>query len=187
MNRGRFLLAFTLGGGLFVYAAVSAMTATASAQQAVAPPTPVPGHSDTSAHPEMPDGPGKTLLLRTCSKCHQVDTIARQHKDNDAWTATIIKMVGLGSVATDDEYETILTYLTANYGSLPPGVHAKIEVNKETATELASQFGVSDKDAAAIVTYRAKNGPFKSIDDLKKVPGIDTKKIDDKKDDLSFS
>ena len=59
--------------------------------------------------------------------------------------------------------------------------------NKETAAQLVSHLGLSDKEAAAVVTYREKHGNFKSIDDLKKVPSIDTKKIDEKKDDLSFS
>ena len=40
--------------------------------------------------------------------------------------------------------------------------------------------------AAAIIEYRTKNGNFKSIDDLKKVPGIDPAKIDAKKDRLTL-
>ncbi|HKX30835.1 MAG TPA: helix-hairpin-helix domain-containing protein, partial [Blastocatellia bacterium] len=40
--------------------------------------------------------------------------------------------------------------------------------------------------AAAIIQYRAKNGKFKSIEDLKKVPGVDAAKIEAKKDRLTF-
>ena len=40
--------------------------------------------------------------------------------------------------------------------------------------------------AALIIQYRAKNGDFKSIDDLKKVPGVDVAKIEAKKDRLVF-
>jgi len=36
------------------------------------------------------------------------------------------------------------------------------------------------------VEYRGKNGDFKSIDDLKKVPDLDAKKVDLKKDRLAF-
>ena len=36
------------------------------------------------------------------------------------------------------------------------------------------------------IVHRDKNGPFKSIGDLKKVPGIDAAKIDAKKDRLTF-
>jgi competence protein ComEA len=43
-----------------------------------------------------------------------------------------------------------------------------------------------DQEAAAIIEYRAKNGPFKSIEDLKKVPGIDAAKIEARKDRLTF-
>jgi competence protein ComEA len=39
---------------------------------------------------------------------------------------------------------------------------------------------------AKIVEYREKNGPFKSIDALKKVPGVDAAKIEAKKDRLAF-
>jgi competence protein ComEA len=41
-------------------------------------------------------------------------------------------------------------------------------------------------DAAAAIQYRTKNGDFKSIEDLKNVPGIDTAKIEAKKDRLTF-
>ena len=37
-----------------------------------------------------------------------------------------------------------------------------------------------------LIQYREKNGPFKSIADLKKVPGIDPAKIDAKKDRITF-
>jgi competence protein ComEA len=181
MNRNRFVLAFTCAAGLVICAIPSA-TSTVAAQQTAPAPA-----SGSTAHPEMPDGPGRTLVLRTCTKCHTVETVTNQHKDGDAWTDTITKMVGFGAVGTDDEFETILTYLTKNYSPTAPGTNVKIQINKETASQLASHLGLSDKDAAAIVSYREKNGSFKSIDDLKKVPSIDTKKIDDKKDDLSFS
>jgi len=42
------------------------------------------------------------------------------------------------------------------------------------------------KEAAAVIAYREKNGLFKSVDDLKKVPGIDPQKIEAQKDRLYF-
>ena len=41
-------------------------------------------------------------------------------------------------------------------------------------------------EAAAVIQYREKNGPFKSLADLKKVPGIDSAKIEAKKDSITF-
>ena len=40
--------------------------------------------------------------------------------------------------------------------------------------------------AAALIAHREKNGKFKSIADLKKIPGIDAAKFDAKKDRLVF-
>jgi competence protein ComEA len=45
---------------------------------------------------------------------------------------------------------------------------------------------LTDTEAAAVVDYRKKNGDFKTIDDLKKVPDVDGKKLDAKKDRLAF-
>ncbi len=144
-------------------------------------------------HPEMPEGPGKDVTLRTCTKCHSITNVTGQHKDKDGWTSTITKMVGYGATGTDDEFEAILNYVAKNYGvDSPPAdaagaAHAKIVVNKETAAQLSSDLGLTADEAGAVVGYREKNGDFKSIDDLKKVPNVDAKKFDAKKDDLLFS
>ena len=37
-------------------------------------------------------------------------------------------------------------------------------------------------EAAAVIQYREKHGRFKTLDDLKKVPGLDFKKIDSRRD-----
>ncbi len=73
-------------------------------------------------HPEMPNGPGKDVTIRTCTKCHSITNITGNHKDKDGWTATITKMVGYGATGTDDEFQAILDYVTKNYGldSPPP-------------------------------------------------------------------
>ena len=39
---------------------------------------------------------------------------------------------------------------------------------------------------AAVIAFRTKNGAFKSIEDLKKVPALDPEKIDAKKDRITF-
>ncbi len=144
-------------------------------------------------HPEMPNGPGKAITLQTCTKCHSITNITGQHMDKDGWTATITKMVGYGATGTDDEFEQILNYVSKYYGlDSPPAAgataaHAKIVVNKETPAQLSTDLGLTDDEAKAVVDYRTKNGDFKSIDDLKKVPNVDAKKFDAKKDDLLFS
>jgi len=40
--------------------------------------------------------------------------------------------------------------------------------------------------AEAIVAYRQANGDFKTLDDLKKVPGLDAVKVDAQKTRITF-
>src|SRR5574342_798126 len=49
---------------------------------------------------------------------------------------------------------------------------AAVNINTATKEELTSLKGVGEKRAQEIIDYRKKNGNFKSIDDLEKVPGI---------------
>lgn len=52
-----------------------------------------------------------------------------------------------------------------------------IDVNKATEAELQKIPGVGPAKAKAIVEYRTKNGPFKTVADVKKVNGIGDKII----------
>ncbi len=49
---------------------------------------------------------------------------------------------------------------------------AAVNINTATKQELTSLKGVGEKRAQEIIDYRKKNGDFKSVDDLEKVPGI---------------
>ncbi len=47
---------------------------------------------------------------------------------------------------------------------------AVVNINTATKEELTTLKGVGDKRAQEIIDYRKKNGNFKSIDELEKVP-----------------
>ena len=49
---------------------------------------------------------------------------------------------------------------------------AVVNINTATKEEVTSLKGVGEKRAQEIINYRTKNGPFKTVDDLEKVPGI---------------
>ena len=49
---------------------------------------------------------------------------------------------------------------------------AAININTATKEELTTIKGIGDKRAQEIIDYRKKNGDFKSVDELEKVPGI---------------
>ena len=49
---------------------------------------------------------------------------------------------------------------------------AAVNINTATKEELMTVKGIGEKRAQEIIDYRKKNGNFKSVDDLEKVPGI---------------
>lgn len=67
------------------------------------------------------------------------------------------------------------------------GEDPKININTATAQELTALNGIGDSRAADIVAYREANGPFGSIEDLQKVPGIKDATFQKIKDDITVS
>jgi competence protein ComEA len=132
---------------------------------------------------QMPEGPGKAETLKVCSQCHEVERSISPRQDRAGWQATIDKMGTLGMKATDEEMQAILNYLSLHY---PADAVPRINVNKARAIDLESGLSLRRSEAALIIQYRTKNGDFKSIEDLKKVPGVDAAKIEAKKDRLVF-
>jgi len=63
---------------------------------------------------------------------------------------------------------------------------APIDINTADAKTLETLNGVGPAKAAAIVEYRTKNGPFKTVEGLEKVPGIGAATISKNKDSLSI-
>ena len=132
---------------------------------------------------QLPDGAGKEETQRVCKGCHELERSVSPRQDRDGWQQTMDKMVALGAEVTEKDYNAILDYLVKNY----PGEELpRLNVNKATAIELESRLTLPRSQAAAIIAYRTKNGVFKSIDDLKKVPGVDAARIDAKKDRIAF-
>jgi competence protein ComEA len=135
------------------------------------------------ASAQLPDGPGKAETEKLCTQCHEVERSVSLRQDRAGWQGTIDKMVTLGAKGTDKEWSAVLDYLSTNFaGEQVP----KLNVNKAPAIEFETRISLKRSEAAAIIAYREKNGPFKSIEDLKKVPGIDTAKIEARKDRLIF-
>lgn len=63
-----------------------------------------------------------------------------------------------------------------------PQAKSKVNINKANQEELAKLPDIGPKIAEEIIKYREKNGPFKNIEDIKKVSGIGDKKFEKLKD-----
>lgn len=63
-----------------------------------------------------------------------------------------------------------------------------VDINTADASALAAELkGVGAKKAEAIVQYRKKHGPFKSVDDLLKVKGVGPSLLEKNRKNLSIS
>ena len=135
------------------------------------------------ASAQLPPGPGKEEVEKVCTQCHELQRSISLHQDHDGWAGTVGKMISLGAQGTNNDFLLIVDYLAKNFPGEPL---PKVDVNMARAIEFESLLTIRKSQSAQIIAYREKNGPFKSIEDLKKVPGIDAAKIDAHKDRLVF-
>ena len=127
----------------------------------------------------LPDGPGKATVVKVCGVCHEPRRAASVRLTRDGWQSLIQDMVKRGAKGTDDELAQVLDYLSTNFlGEAPRPVN----VNTAEPIDLELVIGLLRRESAALVAYREKHGPFKTINDIKKVPGVDFKKIEAAKD-----
>ena len=126
----------------------------------------------------LPEGPGKQTLERVCTACHDLDTVTGTRMVRNEWRAMVDSMMSRGARATDGEVVEIVEYLATYLGM--------VNVNKAAAGEIAAVLSIPSKEADEIVRYRAANGEFKDLESLMKVPGVDAKVLEERKDRIAF-
>jgi len=161
---GTKIIAFALPGG----APPTTLTA--------APLAPSVASAATNA---LPAGEGREAVLKMCSGCHGIPTTIARRRTALEWQGVVEAMASLGAPGTRDDIADAVRYLGLRFG--------RINVNTATEQELARVIELLPADAAAIVEYRTYEGPFSSFDDLRKVPGLDFRKIEGKQDRIVFA
>jgi competence ComEA-like helix-hairpin-helix protein len=103
----------------------------------------------------------------------------KQRNTRERWSEIVDDMVARGAEASDADLEKIVIYLARNQG--PRGA-----INKASEADIAAALEIPRATAAAIVAWRQKNGPFKTLADLQKVPGVNAANLDGKQDRIAF-
>ena len=127
----------------------------------------------------LPEGPGRDVFQAVCSECHETARAAEKQWTRQQWKDKVLEMLQESPDVSDMEREQIVEYLSRNFAK-------RVNVNKAAAAEIAATLEIPAKDAAAIVAYREAQGGFKSLDDLKKVPGLDARAVDSNKRRVEF-
>jgi len=81
-----------------------------------APPaalTALAGALENRTNDSLPPGPGKDLLLRTCTTCHAATLITQQRKPPAEWAKTVDKMVAWGAPLDSTERQGLIDYVAA--------------------------------------------------------------------------
>ena len=112
-----------------------------------------------------------------CGSCHDTSMVSGFLSEPE-WVETIDVMRGLGAKGTEDQFASVRRYLLRN--------NTKVNVNTQSAAEIVPVLEITESAAAALVKFRDEKGPFKTLDDLKKVPGMDPAKVDERKDRIAF-
>ena len=134
-----------------------------------------------SSAQQLPEGPGKAEVLKVCGGCHQAERSASVRLTREGWEGVITDMIQRGAKGSDDEFNAILQYLSTHFlGDAP----RPLNINRATSVDLESIAGLTRKESAAVLAWLDKVGICKSLDEMKKVPGLDYKKIEARKDFL---
>jgi competence ComEA-like helix-hairpin-helix protein len=130
---------------------------------------------------DLPPGAGGRVASKVCTACHDVDQIRQRRLSRDEWAEIVDDMVDRGAKPTAQEENAILAYLEENFGP-----NSKLLVNSAPLAEWRSVAGLTVAEARAVLEYRQRNGDFHEIGDLLKVPGVDSRKIEAKREIFSF-
>jgi cytochrome c5 len=69
-------------------------------------------------HGPLPDGPGKSILLNTCTRCHDLKRVKEHGATRRQWAETLLAMLNEGAPLSDEELPVILEYLAATFPPL---------------------------------------------------------------------
>jgi competence protein ComEA len=133
---------------------------------------------------DLPEGPGRDLLVRACIGCHKAEEFAAYRHTKDEYQSIVYRMGDRGAQASAKELDQIAVYLAKNFAKVEDPT--KINVNKAGAKELETRLELTAQEAEAIVDYRERHGDFRAIGDLYVIYGVDGRKIQAAKDKISF-
>ena len=67
-------------------------------------------------HGPMPDGPGKEVILNTCTQCHDLYRIKANRRSPEEWEELLVSMLNEGAPLNDEQFARVHRYLSRNFG-----------------------------------------------------------------------
>jgi competence protein ComEA len=136
-----------------------------------------PSPKQDSKRQDQSEAGDKLVFAAVCGACHTVSLVSDM-RSQDEWLETVEYMVSIGAKGSEEQMEAVMRFLLRTL--------TKVNVNVATADQLPLVLDISSATAQAVVKYRGEHGGFKTLDDLKKVPGMDAGKLEARKDRVVF-
>jgi len=127
----------------------------------------------------FPENPGREIFEIICGSCHQPTVVLDKRWTKEAWQAKVTEMLQEEIDVTEVERAQIVDYLAKSFPD-------RINVNTASAADLERIVQIPADSASAIVAHRTSQGAFKTVDDVKQVPGVDAARVEERKDRLEF-
>lgn len=67
-------------------------------------------------HGPLPEGAGKSIVLNTCTMCHDLKRIKLGRRSSEEWEETLNSMLNEGAPLNDQEFSTVHAYLSRHFG-----------------------------------------------------------------------
>lgn len=133
----------------------------------------------------------ENVMLHICSKKEAAksnQTVYQVPASSSGSTPTqksSSNQAGSGIRIIKDAGSAVVSGQNAGQGASPVNGSGKININTASAAELDTLPGIGEATANDIISYREKNGPFKDIKDIMKIPRIKDSRFNAIKDPIA--
>ncbi len=112
-----------------------------------------------------------------CGSCHAT-TLVEGLRTESEWREEVDQMIKIGAIGTEEQFQRVMRVLARTL--------TKVNVNTAEPGQIAPVLDVTDAVAEAVVKRRKSNGGFKTLEDLKQVPGVDPVKLEARRNRVIF-
>jgi len=119
----------------------------------------------------------RQAVQQVCGRCHTVDVFLNKPRAWERWNDVFADMTQRGARGTDEQLMRVTRFFLENL--------TLVNVNSSPADELKWVLGVRD-DVMQTILARREHQPFRNLEELRGVPGVDGQLLDERKSRISF-
>lgn len=118
--------------------------------------------------PNLPPGDGRDLVASVCTGCHTLNTIVQIRDGAAGWRQFVNYMIMKGAQVSDHDSDTIVQYLTTNFGpNSPPAANAPaplvVSLPAGSGKDLVEARCVTCHDLTRVVSSRRQKADWDAV------------------------